>query len=188
MPLEGFAVEQACESYLLEKKVDGDTQQVLRMLIFDEDPWSVHDTGCHSNVRLVLFENERHGRSWIEVESSAREVVPNRNEDRNGRWDLRLKVEPYGRVFLHRLCWWLRTGRKNPRYGGDWRKFKTDSTKVDHGDGGKPHVIDWRLLGLQSSGKSASQGPRVAAIYWKERGSLRLVQKHTPVRKRPARR
>ena len=104
--------------------------------------------------------------------------------DKDGRLDLKLRLWG-GKVYLHRLCWWMRTGRKSATWRGDWAKFARENRCVDHGSGGHAFSTDFRKLGLQTASKSASQGRGLAQVYAAS-GGLGVVQRASKVLKRPS--
>ena len=90
-----------------------------------------------------------------------------------------MKLETYGRPYLHRLVWWLLRGVKHKDFEGQWPKFQADSRKVDHGSKGHPHILDWKKLRLRSADGSARQGPPIAAPYRSGGGFLGIRRKRS---------
>ena len=87
----------AQECHILESSgFQGDLKVELVMLVFDEDPWTLGDSSCRSNVRIVERRTLRHGPS-VDNTVSWSEVLPSIPIDRWGRYDIRVSVGGYGR-------------------------------------------------------------------------------------------
>ena len=155
---------------------DGTKSDIILWLL-DRDPWLVTNGGpCLSNARVMLrttIVTGRHRRR------SYLEILPSTHVDANGRKELQMKFKTYGRVYLHRIVWWLLRGIKHKDFEGQWAKFQADSRHVDHGAKGHPHILDWRRLRLQSAVASARQGPPIAAQY-RSRGGLVGIMRKRP--------
>ena len=105
------------------------------------------------------------------------EVLPFADRSDGGRFDLRLTVPTYGRVYLHALCYWLLKGRALKTYGGSWDAFRRSGMQVDHGLDGRPHMLDYRSLRLlPGSGprSNAAQGAKLRSEY-RNQGGLRNI-------------
>ena len=176
-----FDPELCSKRFVLDKGTwKGDTRKNLLLLFFDCPPWTLHNGPCRSNVRVVVALQEARTTRF-------EEVVLDDHPDSDNRLEPRLRVSGYGRVYLHRLAWWFKAGRRHRDFGGSWEAFQKDGRKVDHGSEGKPFCLNWHTLGLQTALESARQGPALAAKYAKRSGLGALQRKARYVRKRPAR-
>lgn len=130
----------------------------------DCDPWRVQGTPCKSNVRLVQTKHSRKpGCQRSDGSPEVREGLPHKNRTGRGRFDLRLTIQPFGRIYLHVLAWWLFYGRHLKRFRGNFALFKNCDEQVDHGSDGMPHILDYRKLSLSDREDNAGQG---AGLRW----------------------
>ena len=149
---------------------------------FDEEPWTVANTRCSSNVRVVCTTFARKkGATKLMATPRIEEVLPFADRSDHARLDLRLTFPNFGREYLHIMAYWLLKGRKLRTYGGDYSAFKKSGKQVDHGLEGHPHVLDYRTLTIQPRSGRLSNAAQGARLRWKyqARGGLSKIIRST---------
>ena len=153
----------------------------LWLYLYDCEPWPMPGGPCSSNCRVVMKTYYRH--APVDVE----EIIVGVSADRSRRI-LRLQLpEPYGRLGLHVLAYWIFWASRTGRFK-DFASFQASGEQVDHGPGGHPHVLDWRVLQLLPSsgpGSNASQGASLRYNTYAPQGGLAAIVA-TSLRKKPA--
>ena len=149
------------------------------LVAFDEDPWPVQGTPCSSNVRVVCTTYIRSRGAQAIDETVLEEILPWGDRSGGARYDLRVTFPDYGRQYLYTLNFWLLKGRYLKYYFGDWDAFKQSGKQVDHGEVGRPDMLDYRQLRiLPATGRlsNAAQGARLRWEYGSHGGLGKLVK------------